>query len=74
MKKLRITCKAFETIVPEVHIRREGKNIIVERKGMLPSATDIRGTWQDVADYSPSPIILGYGVQLPLNSCLTIFP
>ena len=65
MNKLRITSKAFKTIVPEVHIRREGKNIMVERKGMLQSATDIRGPWQDVAEYSQSPIILGYEVQLP---------
>ena len=74
MDNLRITSGAFETIVPEVHIRREGENIVVEWKGMLQSATDIRGPWQDVADDSQSPIILGPGDQLPLQFSRSILP
>ena len=57
----------FGTIVPEVHIRREGENIVVKWKGLLQSATYIRGPWQDVADDSQSSIILGPGEQLPLQ-------
>ena len=74
MDNLRITSGAFEIIVPEVHIRREGENIVVEWKGMLQSATDIRGPWQDFADDSQSPIILGPGDQLPLQFGRSILP
>ena len=74
MDNLRVTSGAFEIIVPEVHIRREGENIVVEWKGMLQSATDIRGPWQDFADDSQSPIILGPGDQLPLQFWRSILP
>ena len=66
MKVFRITSGAFGTIVPEVNIRREGENILVKWKGLLQSATYICGPWQDVADDSQSPIILGSGEQLSL--------
>ena len=47
---------------------------MVEWKGMLQSATDIRGPWQDFADDSQSPIILGPGDQLPLQFGRSILP
>lgn len=71
---IRITSGEFQQVIPEVSIRRDGENLVIEWTGTLQSAVDIRGPWQDVADDSQSPIVLGPGDQLPIQFGRSIAP
>ena len=59
---------------PSISISRDGSNIVIEWEGVLQSATDPRGLWQDVADDSQSPIVLAPGDQLPVQFGRAVAP
>ena len=59
---------------PSISISRDGSNIVMEWEGVLQSATDPRGPWQDVADDSQSPIVLAPGDQLPSQFMRAVAP
>ncbi len=59
---------------PSISISRDGSNIVIEWEGVLQSATDPRGPWQDVADDSQSPIVLAPGDQLPVQFGRAVAP
>ena len=59
---------------PSISISRDGSNIVIEWEGVLQSATDPRGLWQDVADDSQSPIVLAPGDQLPSQFMRAVAP
>ena len=59
--------EAMPVTQPSISISHDGNNIVIEWEGVLQSATDPRGPWQDVADDSKSPMILAPEDQLPIQ-------
>ena len=71
---IRITSGEKEVLIPELSLRRDGMNLILEWKGMLQSATEITGPWVDFGDDSQSPIVLEPGDLLPAQFARAVAP
>ena len=63
-----------KTVQPSISISRDGSNIVIEWEGVLQSAVDPRGPWEDVAEDSQSPLILAPGDQLPVQFGRAVAP
>jgi hypothetical protein len=71
---IRITSGELQTVEPTLSIAREGDNIVVSWTGILQSAADINGPWEDVADDTNSPIVITPDDQLPMQFGRAVAP